>query len=94
MDERLSLAKLLALVAAIGLFVGLGKLLASKEPLSWRLAVGRAIVGAGLSVAAAALLAFIPGLNQLALIGMASASAILGEQFLERAINSKAAIQP
>jgi len=89
MRDDLSLPGLLAAMAALGALVGLGRLLASKEPMSLRLAVGRAIVSAGLAVAAGALLAFLPGLSQTALIGLAAASAVLGEQFLERIINAK-----
>ena len=89
MNGELSFHKLLGLIAGLGLLVGLGKLLASKEPLTWRLVFGRAIVSAGLAVAAAAFLAFIPGLSQTALIGLASATSVLGEQFLERILNSK-----
>lgn len=89
MQGDLSFSKLLALVAGLGVLIGLGKLLASKEDLTWRLVLGRAIVSAGLAVASAAFLAFIPGLSQMALVGLASASAVLGEQFLERLLNAK-----
>lgn len=89
MQGDLSFTRLLLLVTGIGVLVGLGKLLLSKETLSLRLVVGRAIVSGALAVASAAFLAFVPGLSQLALVGLASASAVLGEQFLERLLNAK-----
>lgn len=92
MQGDLSFSKLLALVAGIGLLVGIGKLLMSKEQLSLRLVFGRAIVSAALAVASAAFLAFIPGLSQLALVGLAAAFSVLGEQFLERMLQSKAGV--
>lgn len=90
MDRDLTLREMLAYLAVIGLLIGLGKLLASNEKFSWRLAVGRAIVSAGLAVAAGALLAFMPGISQLAVIGLAAASAVMGEQFLEKLLHTKA----
>ena len=94
MDRDLRAHELLGLVALIGVVIGVGKLLESKEPLTWRLAAGRAVVSAGLAVSAAALLAFIPGLSQAALIGLASAMSVLGEQFLERVLKAKAGVAP
>lgn len=90
MNSDLSLREMLAYVAGLGLLIGLGKLLASKETFSWRLAIGRAIVSAGLAVAAGAILAFMPGISQLAVIGLAAASSVLGEQFLEKLLHTKA----
>lgn len=90
MNDDLSLREMLVLLAVIGLLVGFGKLLASNEKFSWRLAVGRAIVSAGLAIAAGSLLAFIPGLSQLGVIGLAAASAVFGEQFLEKLLHAKA----
>ncbi|MDR5879009.1 holin [Caballeronia sp. LZ032] len=89
MVDQFSFRQLLLVLVGMGVVIGIGKLLASDEKFSWRLAVGRAIVSAGLSVAAGALIAFIPGLNQMALIGLAAASAVIGEQFLEKLIHLK-----
>lgn len=90
MQDDLTVPKLLAYLAGIGALVGLGKLLMSKEPLSFRLMLGRTLVSTGLAVAAGSVLAFIPGVSQLGLIGLAAASSVLGEQFLERLVNAKA----
>lgn len=56
------------------------------------LAVGRRIVSAALSVAAGAIIAFHPGpgLGQMAVIGIAAAFAVLGEQLIEKLIHLKA----
>lgn len=90
MNGEFSLKQFLLLLAGMGVLIGLGKLLASNERFTWRLAIGRSIISAGLAVAAGSLLAFIPGLSQLALLGLAAASAVLGEQFLEKVIHLKA----
>lgn len=86
-DEQFSFRQLLAVMVGMGVILGLGKLLASNEKFTWRLAIGRSIVSAGLCIAAGSLLAFIPQLNQMALLGLAAASAVLGEQFLEQLIH-------
>jgi hypothetical protein len=89
MTDDLSLGETIAVLVTVGVFTALGKLLASNEKLTWRLVFGRAIVSAALSLAAGAMLAFIPGLSTLALVGLACASAVLGEQFLEKWLSSK-----
>lgn len=90
MNEDLSTTKMLAAMVGVGIVIAVGKLLMSNEKFSWRLAIGRSIVSAGLAVAAGALIAFIPGLSQLAVIGLAAASAVFGEQFLEKLLHMKA----
>lgn len=52
----LSLREMLATIGVLGLLVGLGKLLASDEKFSWRLAIGRSIISGGLAIAAGAIL--------------------------------------
>lgn len=89
MTDQFSFRQLLLVLVGMGVVIGIGKLLASDEKFSWRLAIGRAIVSAGLSVAAGAVIAFIPGLSQMAIIGLAAASAVIGEQFLEKLIHLK-----
>jgi hypothetical protein len=90
MTDQFSFRQFLAVLVGMGVIIGLGKLLASDEKFTWRLAIGRAIVSAGLSVAAGAIIAFIPGLSQMAILGLAAASAVLGEQFIEKLIHLKA----
>lgn len=93
MSTDLSIREMLTYLVGIGVLIGLGKLLASNEKFSWRLALGRAIVSAGLAVAAGAILAFIPGVSQLAVIGLAAASSVLGEQFLEKLLHARSGSQ-
>jgi hypothetical protein len=92
MNADLGSREILGYLIGIGVLVGLGKLLASNEKFSWRLAFGRAIVSAGLAVAAGSILAFVPGVPQLALIGLAALSSVMGEQFLEKLIHAKAGV--
>ncbi|WP_051593497.1 hypothetical protein [Achromobacter sp. DH1f] len=90
MSDDLNLWKSLGVLALLGVVIAIGKMLVSNEKFCWRLAVGRSIVSAGLAIAAGSILAFIPGVSMLAVVGLASASAVLGEQFLERLIQAKA----
>jgi hypothetical protein len=71
----------------LGAGIGLGQLLATKEPLTWRLVLGRAIVSGGLGLAAAAVLSFMPALPFAAQLGLAATSASLGTSFLEKMVN-------
>jgi drug/metabolite transporter (DMT)-like permease len=90
----------LATVAAIGAAVGLGKLLESKEPITWRLVVGRAVTSAGLGLASGAAFLFVPslqtldpGLQLVMLCGVAAAVSSIGtsllESIIQRLYNSK-----
>ncbi|AIO69487.1 MULTISPECIES: hypothetical protein [Burkholderia] len=90
MTDQFSFRQFLAVLIGMGVIIGLGKLLASNEKFTWRLAIGRAIVSAGLAVAAGSLLAFVPGMSQMAVLGLAAASSVLGEQFLEKLIHIRA----
>lgn len=77
---------LLATLAAIGAAIGLGQLFIGEEPITWRRAIGRALVTAGLAVGAAASLTWIPGMTTTALIGLGAAVATLGTAGLERLV--------
>lgn len=70
-------------VVIIGALIGLGRLLVSSEPLSWRLIIGRTILGAATSSIAGLVLIQAPDLHPNALIGIASALGILGSTFIE-----------
>lgn len=70
--------------AGVGSFIGVGRLMNSGVPLSVRLVIGRAISTAGLSMAAGAVLVWIPGLDRLALLGVAAALASIGTSGIER----------
>jgi hypothetical protein len=71
-------------VAIVGLLTGVGQLLASKEVLTARIVIGRALSSAALGVAAGVALAWIPDLPFEALVGLAAAISSLGTSGLER----------
>ena len=73
-----------ALLAAAGVAVGIGQLLHSKEPLRWRIVVGRAMSSGGLGMAAAVALSWAPDMPFAAQLGLAAALASLGTSGLER----------
>ncbi|MBX9738073.1 MAG: phage holin family protein [Phycisphaerales bacterium] len=71
---------------AIGSVIGLGQLLISDAPLTWRAAAGRAFVSGGLATIAGSVLLFVAGTPNLALFGVAAALASLGTSLIERVI--------
>lgn len=73
-----------AALGIVGLVIGIGQLLHSKEVLSTRIVVGRALTGGGLGMAAGAVLAWMPDLPLIAQAGIAAALASLGTSGLER----------
>jgi len=82
--EEVNNAKLLGSLAIAGLVAGLGTLLASEEPITTRVVVGRALSSMALGVTAAAAMVWIPGLSYTAQVGIACAVASLGTSGLER----------
>lgn len=76
--------EVVAWLAAVGAMIGVGQLLRSKEPITWRLAMGRAVVSAGLAMAAGSVLVWIPGLPFAALIGIGAGIASLGTSGVEK----------
>ncbi|BBE09679.1 Putative Holin [Mycoavidus cysteinexigens] len=77
---------LLAILAAMGAAIGIGQLLAGGEKITARLIIGRMIVGAGLSVAASSILMLLPELSPIAVTGLGAALGILGQSYLELAV--------
>jgi hypothetical protein len=75
--------KLLAVMGALGAAIGVGKLLSSGEPLTWRLAAGRAIVHGGLGLCAGAATLMFPAIGFAAQVGIACVLASLGTSALE-----------
>lgn len=73
-------------LAGIGAAIGLGQLMLSGEPLTARRVVGRAVVSAGLGLAAGGVLTLVPGLPLIGLCGIAAGLASLGTSGLERLI--------
>ena len=72
-----------ALFAAVGMAIGIGRLLNSGETLSARLLIGRALSTGGIAMAAGAVLVWIPALPLLGQIGIAAGLASLGTAGLE-----------
>ena len=81
--------KNLLLLIVIGASIGFAKLLVSDEKLTWRLTIGRTILGAATSTIAGAIILQIPDINPLALIAIASALGILGSTFIENWLKSQ-----
>ncbi|BBE09624.1 Putative Holin [Mycoavidus cysteinexigens] len=77
---------MLAILAAMGAVLGIGKLLNGGEKITARLIIGRMIVGAGLSVAASSTLMLLPELSPIAVTGLGAALGILGQSYLEMAV--------
>jgi len=75
---------LLARMAAIGAAVGVAQVLMSKDPVTVRSTVGKAIANAVLAVSAAATLAVVPGLNPFVLTGISALVATLGTEGLQK----------
>lgn len=71
-------------LAFVGLVVGIGQLLQSRERLQARVVIGRALTAGALGMAAGAVLAWLPDLPWVAQAGMAAALASLGTSGLER----------
>lgn len=73
----------IAALAAVGAFIGLGKVLASTEPITVRLVAGRALTSAGLGACAGAITLVFPNADPLVTYGSAAALASLGTSALE-----------
>ncbi len=72
-----------AAFVAVGVLIAIGQMLQSKDPITWRIALGRCITTSGLAVVAGAALALFPGLPFAAQLGLAAALASLGNSGLE-----------
>ncbi len=70
----------------MGATIAIGKLLTGGEKITARLIIGRMIVGAGLSVAASSALMLLPELPAIAITGLGAAFGILGQSYLELAV--------
>lgn len=78
--------KTLLTLASTGVALAFGKLLVGSEKVTGRRLLGRLILGAGLSVAAAAALLMMPNLPSIALVGLGATLGILGQSCLERLV--------
>jgi hypothetical protein len=78
-------------LAIMGALIGVAKLLVSSEELTFRVIVGRAILGSATSMLAGAVLLQIPNIPPLALLAIGSGCGIVGQQYLERLLRKRAA---
>jgi hypothetical protein len=72
----------LLIAAAIGAAVMIGKAMAAAEVVTWRVLIGRALVGGTTAMIAAVALAFWPDLPAPALFGLASLAGHIGAEGL------------
>ena len=77
-------AKIFIYLAGIGALIGIGKLLQTNQPLTWRLVLGRMITGSAVSTVAGWALIHIPDMPFSAVMALGSALGILGAEFLEQ----------
>lgn len=70
-------------LVVMGIVAALGKLLVSDDPITPRVVLGRAFLGAVTSMVAGVALIQFPGMPPLALYGIGSALGIIGSQTLE-----------
>lgn len=74
----------------MGGLIGVAKVLVGHEQLTFRLVVGRALLGSATSMVAGVALLQIPELPPLALLGIGSALGIIGSQYIEVLLRRKA----
>lgn len=67
----------------LGALIGLGQILDSAEPLSWRIIVGRALVSAGLASMAPVVLIWLPQMPRMAEFAFAALLASMGTSGLQ-----------
>ena len=77
-------------LALMGAFIGVAKLLVSSEELTFRVIVGRAILGSATSIVAGLVLIQFPSIHPLALLAAGSGLGIVGQQYMEKALRKKA----
>lgn len=77
--------KNLAWLAGIGALIAVGRALTSTERLSWRVVIGRTILGSAVATVAALIYIPFPEAPMPVVVGAGAALGILGEQVLELA---------
>ena len=75
--------KLLVKIGLIGFMIGIAKLLAGDEAITWRKVIGRALLGTGSSLIAGLVMIPHPNASQLVVVGAAALLGILGHSFIE-----------
>ncbi len=77
--------KTIAWLASMGALIAVGRALTSQEKLSWRVAVGRTILGSAVATVASLIYIPFPDAPMPVVVGAGAALGILGEQVLELA---------
>ena len=67
----------------IGVLIAMGQILQSKDPITWKVAIGRCITTGGIALVAGAALTMFPNIPFIAQIGVAAMLASLGNSGLE-----------
>jgi len=75
----------------MGALIGVAKLLVSSEQLTFRVIVGRALLGSATSIMAGVVLVRIPNMDPMALLGVGSALGIVGQQYIEKLLRKRLA---
>lgn len=75
------------LLWTVGTLVGVGQLLTSADPLSWRRVLGRALVSGGLGASSSAVMLWVEGLPFAAYLGLAAALSTLGASGIEKILH-------
>lgn len=71
----------------IGVLIAMGQMLQSRDPITWRVAIGRCITTGGIALVAGSALAFFPNIPFIAQVGIAAMLASLGNSGLEMLIH-------
>lgn len=74
---------LLVKIGLVGFMLGLAKLLAGDEAITWRKVVGRSLLGTGSSLIAGLVMIPHPNAPQLVVVGAAALLGILGHSLIE-----------
>jgi hypothetical protein len=77
-------------LAIMGAFIGVAKLLVSSEEITFRVMLGRAILGSATSMMAGVVLLQFPQMAPLPLLAVGSGLGIMGQQYIERWLRKKA----
>ena len=74
---------LLVKIGLVGFMLGIAKLLAGDEAITWRKVVGRSLLGTGSSLIAGLIMIPHPNAPQLVVVGAAALLGILGHSLIE-----------
>lgn len=73
----------------MGALIGIAKLLVSSEAITFRVVLGRTLLGSATSLIAGCVLIKIPNIDPLALLGVGSALGIIGQQYIEKCLRKR-----